>query len=107
MFRLRLFVDETLKGFSKEGGFLTMATGTVKWFNNAKGYGFISPEGGGADVFAHFTAIDMEGYKTLKQGQRVEFDMVEGPRGLQATKIQLDFNDANVETVETGAEEPA
>jgi len=66
-----------------------MATGSVKWFNNAKGYGFISPDGGGTDVFAHFSAIDMEGYKTLKQGQIVEFDLIEGPRGLQATKIML------------------
>ena len=64
-----------------------MPTGVVKWFNNAKGYGFISPEGGGDDVFAHFTAISMDGYKTLKQGQQVNFDLVEGPRGLQATKI--------------------
>ncbi len=64
-----------------------MATGTVKWFNNAKGYGFISPDGGGNDVFAHFSAINMEGYKTLKQGQKVEFDLIDGPRGLQATKI--------------------
>lgn len=64
-----------------------MATGTVKWFNNAKGYGFISPDGGGNDVFAHFSAIDMDGYKTLKQGQKVEFDLIDGPRGLQATKI--------------------
>lgn len=64
-----------------------MPTGVVKWFNNAKGYGFISPEGGGDDVFAHFTAISMDGYKTLKQGQEVNFDLVEGPRGLQATKI--------------------
>jgi len=67
-----------------------MATGTVKWFNNAKGYGFISPEGGETDVFAHFSAIDMDGYKTLKQGQRVEFDLIDGPRGLQATKIMLE-----------------
>jgi len=66
-----------------------MATGTVKWFNNAKGYGFISPESGETDVFAHFSAIDMDGYKTLKQGQRVEFELVDGPRGLQATKIML------------------
>lgn len=64
-----------------------MATGTVKWFNNAKGYGFISPEEGGGDVFVHFSAIDMDGYKTLKQGQRVEFELIDGPRGLQATKI--------------------
>lgn len=67
-----------------------MATGTVKWFNNAKGYGFISPDEGGTDVFAHFTAIEMEGYKTLKQGQKVMFDLINGPRGLQATKIQAD-----------------
>lgn len=67
-----------------------MATGTVKWFNNAKGYGFISPEAGETDVFAHFSAIDMEGYKTLKQGQRVEFELIDGPRGLQATKIILE-----------------
>lgn len=66
-----------------------MATGTVKWFNNAKGYGFISPDGGGNDVFAHFSAINMDGYKTLKQGQKVEFDLVDGPRGLQATKIEI------------------
>ena len=66
-----------------------MATGSVKWFNNAKGYGFISPDGGGTDVFAHFSAINMDGYKTLKQGQKVEFDLVDGPRGLQATKIVL------------------
>ncbi|HFE38548.1 MAG TPA: cold shock domain-containing protein CspD [Gammaproteobacteria bacterium] len=64
-----------------------MATGTVKWFNNAKGYGFISPEEGDTDIFAHFSAIDMDGYKTLKQGQRVEFELIEGPRGLQAVKI--------------------
>jgi CspA family cold shock protein len=74
----------------KKEEFVTMATGTVKWFNNAKGYGFISPDEGGADVFAHFSAIQMEGYKTLKQGQKVEFDLINGPRGLQATKIQFE-----------------
>ena len=67
-----------------------MATGTVKWFNNAKGYAFISPDEGETDVFAHFSAIDMDGYKTLKQGQKVEFELVDGPRGLQATKILLE-----------------
>jgi len=76
--------------FCQEGGFTTMATGTVKWFNNAKGYGFISPEDGGNDVFVHFSAIDMDGYKTLKQGQKVEFDLIDGPRGLQATKIMTE-----------------
>ncbi|MDH4274607.1 MAG: cold shock domain-containing protein CspD [Gammaproteobacteria bacterium] len=64
-----------------------MATGTVKWFNNAKGYGFISPDNGGDDVFAHFSAIEMDGYKTLKQGQKVAFDLINGPKGPQAAKI--------------------
>ncbi len=66
-----------------------MATGVVKWFNNAKGFGFVSPDEGGEDIFAHFSAIDMEGYKSLKQGQKVEFDVTEGPKGLFASKIRL------------------
>ncbi|WP_427912102.1 cold-shock protein [Ramlibacter sp. MMS24-I3-19] len=57
-----------------------MATGTVKWFNDAKGFGFIEPDGGGSDVFAHFSAISMDGFKTLKQGSRVSFDVTQGPR---------------------------
>ena len=57
-----------------------MATGTVKWFNNAKGYGFILPEDGSADLFAHYSSIQMEGYRTLKAGQTVTFDEVEGPK---------------------------
>lgn len=65
-----------------------MAIGTVKWFNNAKGYGFILPDEGGADLFAHYSAIQMGGYKTLKAGQPVEFEITEGPKGLQATDIQ-------------------
>jgi CspA family cold shock protein len=65
-----------------------MAIGTVKWFNNAKGYGFILPDGGGDDLFAHYSAIQMDGYKTLKAGQPVEFEIIEGPKGLQATNIQ-------------------
>lgn len=67
-----------------------MATGTVKWFSNAKGYGFISPDTGDEDVFAHFSAIEAEGYRTLKEGQKVEFDISEGPKGLQASKIRTD-----------------
>ncbi|MGA0613029.1 cold-shock protein [Caldimonas sp. KR1-144] len=64
-----------------------MANGTVKWFNDAKGFGFIEPEGGGEDVFAHFSAIQMEGFRTLKQGSRVTFELVEGPKGKLAQNI--------------------
>ena len=65
-----------------------MARGTVKWFNDAKGFGFIEPEGGGEDVFAHFSAIQMQGFKTLKEGQKVSFDVTQGPKGKQASNIQ-------------------
>ncbi len=65
-----------------------MATGTVKWFNDSKGFGFISPEGGGDDLFAHFSAIQGSGFKTLKEGQRVSFDVTRGPKGLQAANIR-------------------
>jgi CspA family cold shock protein len=64
-----------------------MTTGTVKWFNDAKGFGFIQPESGGEDVFAHFSAIQMEGFRTLKQGGRVSFDVVQGPKGQLAQHI--------------------
>ena len=65
-----------------------MATGTVKWFNDAKGFGFITPEAGGEDLFAHFSAIQGGGFKTLKEGQRVSFDVTTGPKGLQASNIR-------------------
>jgi CspA family cold shock protein len=64
-----------------------MAFGTVKWFNDAKGFGFIEPEGGGEDVFAHFSAIKMDGFRTLKQGGRVSYDAIQGPKGQLAQNI--------------------
>jgi CspA family cold shock protein len=65
-----------------------MTLGTVKWFNDAKGFGFIEPEGGGPDVFAHFTSILSDGYRTLKQGGRVTFELVQGPKGVLAQNIK-------------------
>ena len=67
-----------------------MPNGTVKWFNDAKGFGFIQPDGGGADAFAHFSAIEMAGFKSLKEGQRVSFDLVEGEKGFLALRIQAE-----------------
>ncbi len=64
-----------------------MVTGTVKWFNEAKGFGFIAPADGGADVFVHFSAIQGDGFKTLAEGQTVEFEVEQGPKGLQAAKV--------------------
>lgn len=67
-----------------------MSNGTVKWFNNAKGYGFIAPTEGGDDVFVHYSAISSEGYKSLKEGQEVSFETETGPKGLQAMNVILD-----------------
>ena len=64
-----------------------MATGTVKWFNDSKGFGFITPEQGGMDLFAHFSAIQSQGFKTLVEGQRVTFEVIDGPKGQQASNI--------------------
>jgi len=66
-----------------------MATGTVKWFNNAKGYGFILPDEGGEDLFAHYSAITMDGYKTLKAGQSVQFETTPGSKGQHAINISI------------------
>lgn len=64
-----------------------MQYGTVKWFNDAKGFGFITPEDGGADVFVHYTAIDMKGFRTLQEGQRVRYEITQGPKGAQASGV--------------------
>ncbi|HEX5017328.1 MAG TPA: cold-shock protein [Actinomycetes bacterium] len=65
-----------------------MAVGSVKWFNAEKGYGFIEQDGGGADVFVHFSAITMDGYRTLEENQRVEFEITQGPKGPQAENVR-------------------
>ena len=65
-----------------------MATGTVKWFNDSKGFGFITPDGGGEDQFAHFSQIQAGGFKTLAENQKVTFDVTNGPKGKQASNIQ-------------------
>ena len=65
-----------------------MATGTVKWFNDAKGFDFITPDEGGEDLFAHFSSVQTQGFKTLKEGQKVSFDVVQGPKGKQASNIR-------------------
>lgn len=72
-----------------------MPNGTVKWFNNAKGFGFILPEGGGEDLFAHYSSIEMDGYKTLKAGQAVTFEVVQGQKGLHATHIKIAVNESS------------
>ena len=66
-----------------------MATGTVKWFNDAKGFGFISPDDGGEDLFAHFSAINSSGFKSLKEGQKISFEVTQGQKGKQAANIQV------------------
>ena len=66
-----------------------MSTGSVKWFNDAKGFGFITPDGGGKDVFAHVSAIEGDGHKSLRENQKVSFDVTKGPKGDQAANIKL------------------
>jgi CspA family cold shock protein len=66
-----------------------MTIGTVKWFNDAKGFGFITQDGGGEDLFCHHSAIQTEGFRSLQEGQKVEFDVARGPKGLQAQNVRL------------------
>ena len=66
-----------------------MVTGTVKWFNESKGFGFITPDEEGEDIFVHFSAIDCEGFKTLREGEKVEFEVVAGQKGPQAESVKL------------------
>ena len=66
-----------------------MATGTVKWFNDAKGFGFVTPDDGGEDLFAHFSAIQSAGFKSLKEGQKVSFEVTQGQKGKQASSIKI------------------
>jgi CspA family cold shock protein len=73
-------------GYVKEEASI-MSTGKVKWFNESKGYGFIAPDGGGSDVFLHYSAIQSEGYKTLSEGQLVEFEIIQGDKGPQASNV--------------------
>jgi CspA family cold shock protein len=74
--------------YYKRKGKKVMARGTVKWFNEKKGYGFISQEDG-TDVFVHFSAIEQEGFKTLREGDEVEFEITQGPKGAQASKVSI------------------
>lgn len=74
-----------------------MHSGTVKWFNNSKGYGFIIPDQGGKDLFVHYSSINMEGYKTLKAGQSVQYEVIDGPKGQHATDIVF-TPDSSIET---------
>ena len=75
----------------------SMAKGQVKWFNNAKGYGFILPDEGGEDLFAHFSSINMDGYKSLKAGDSVEFEVLEGPKGIHAINIKTTGSEPQAE----------
>lgn len=83
-----------------------MSIGTVKWFNNAKGFGFILPEDGESDIFAHYSAIEMEGYKTLKAGQQVNYELVDGDKGRHAANIRPEVSEESASMEDISIEEP-
>jgi CspA family cold shock protein len=87
-FLLKVFskpvIDQFLISFERN---VSMTTGTVKWFNESKGFGFITPEDGGKDVFVHFSAIQADGFRSLTEGQRVQFEVTEGQKGPQASNV--------------------
>ena len=85
--RERLVIEEFSFTPHIEGKVKNMATGTVKWFNSEKGFGFIAVDGGGQDVFVHYSAIQGNGYKSLEEGQSVSFEVVQGPKGPQADAV--------------------
>ena len=84
-----------------------MRTGRVKWFSDAKGFGFIEPDEKGMDVFVHFSAIQMDGFKTLKQGCRVSYELMEGPKGAHAQNITVLPQQIDAETVSLPADSPS
>lgn len=85
-----LFSDAKPKCDNSGKSFLifNMATGTVKWFNDSKGFGFITPDGGGEDLFVHFSEVNMDGFKKLSEGQKVSFEVTRGPKGIQASNVK-------------------
>jgi cold shock protein len=87
LYAARQFVAQLQRNFVSKG-FEKMATGTVKWFNDAKGFGFITPDDGGEDLFAHFSEIQSKGFKSLQENQKVSFEVKQGPKGKQASTIQ-------------------
>jgi len=86
--KLNIIIDLSIPIILKDRGSRCMAHGTVKWFNNAKGFGFIRPDSGGEDIFAHYSTIEMDGYRTLKAGQDVNYELNEGAKGHHAASIK-------------------